>query len=702
MNVFSYHGGVSLRPRRPTEPQGAPAQQLRPDEELPLDEASEVTQPLLLPNLPTFESLDAMQGFSVYESSVPPRRASRPSINAVRVRELEAELRHERGVSGALREVGLAIGKNPDPSELLALILKRMAEILAADRVTLYLREEDSGELVSRVTTGDMIQSIRLKIGQGIAGDVAATGERAVVRDAYEDPRFSPQWDLQSGYRTRSVVAVPILDQEGQVLGVAQALNKEDDGEFTEDDANMLSALAVQASVSMENLRLLQSIHQTNQELVRTKIQLEHRVRDLKLLFDLERAMARVSSVDELLASVLGEAQRVLDAELAAFALRDHATHAMTIHVLGADGRIERYPMQEGEGILGAALTEDRAIMVNESQRDPRHSADMDNRVGIVTHSALCVPLEGDDEPIGALGLYNKRGRGETEGKEAGNFRAFDEEDKGLLLLLSANASTAIQLHWARESKEREERLTTIGRLLSGVLHDLKTPLGVINGYVELMRGADKKTQRAEYADLILKQFAHIGAMQRDVLEFARGEKSILPRKVYLAPFFDEVRATLETFLAKAKVELIIDLADRGTARFDEGKILRVIQNLARNAAEAMAPKGGGKFTIRVSRAAEVPSSDRSRRDVNLVAAKGAKPEELVLTFTDTGPGIPKEIQHRLFQSFVTSGKKGGTGLGLAIVKRIAEEHGGKASVSSSSKGVTFTVRLPQPKEGVA
>ncbi|MFO0666685.1 MAG: GAF domain-containing protein [Polyangiaceae bacterium] len=699
---------MSFRPRRPTDPPHSGDKARRPSSAPAGSEAVEtlegyaadITQPLVLPNLPDIDPYGSEppgEVFAAYESSAPPRRPSRPSINAVRVRELEAELKHERGVSGALREVGLAIGKNPDPSELLALILQRMVEILEADRVTLYLREEESGELVSRITTGDMVQSIRLKVGQGIAGDVAATGERAIVRDAYEDPRFSPQWDLQSGYRTRSVVAVPILDHEGNVLGVAQALNKEGDRDFTEDDANMLSALAVQASVSMENLRLLQSLHKANQELVNTKMQLEHRVRDLKLLFDLERAMARVSSVDELLASVLGEAQRVLDAELAAFALKDPGTLAWTIHVLGSDGHIERYPMQEGEGIIGAALTSDRAIRVDDARSDPRHSEDMDRRVGIVTHSALCVPLEGDDEPIGALGLYNKRG-GVAESRAG--FRAFDEEDQGLLLLLSANASTAIQLHWARESREREERLTTIGRLLSGVLHDLKTPLGVINGYVELMRTADKKAQRAEYADLVLKQFAHIGAMQRDVLEFARGEKSILPRKVYLAQFFEEVKATLETFLAKAKVELVIDLADRGTARFDEGKILRVIQNLARNAAEAMAPKGGGKFTIRVTRSPEIAASDRSRKDVS--ATKTPKPEELVLTFSDTGPGIPKEIQHRLFQSFVTSGKKGGTGLGLAIVKRIAEEHGGKVTVTSSSKGATFTVRLPQTKESAA
>jgi signal transduction histidine kinase len=181
--------------------------------------------------------------------------------------------------------------------------------------------------------------------------------------------------------------------------------------------------------------------------------------------------------------------------------------------------------------------------------------------------------------------------------------------------------------------------------------------------------------ERGKFATLILKQFDHIGAMQREVLEFARGEKSVLSRKVYVQKFFDDVRNQLEADLARRGVELVVDVQERGTARFDEGKMLRVIHNLARNAAEAMEPKGG-KFIIKVT---------RDKHDASLV-----------VSFSDTGPGIPKQIEHRLFQSFVTSGKKGGTGLGLAIVKKIADEHGGSVGVQSSGRGATFTLRLPQ------
>ncbi|MFO0671055.1 MAG: HAMP domain-containing sensor histidine kinase [Polyangiaceae bacterium] len=244
-------------------------------------------------------------------------------------------------------------------------------------------------------------------------------------------------------------------------------------------------------------------------------------------------------------------------------------------------------------------------------------------------------------------------------------------------MLVAANASTAIRLQQSREAREREERLTTIGRLLSGVIHDLKTPLTVISGYVQLMQNEQNADKRKQMASVTLNQFDLIASMQREVLEFARGERSILVRKVYLQAFFESVREQLEPTLGRSGVELVMDIADRGTARFDEGKMLRVLHNLARNASEALADKKKGRVTIRAAR----------------------EKDDLVITVADNGPGIPKDIEHRLFQSFVTSGKKGGTGLGLAIVKKIVEEHDGAVSVRSTAKGATFEIRLPQAKK---
>ena len=615
------------------------------------------------------------------EIALPTRRASSREVDArtvqleQRIRELEEEVRGERRVAAALREVGLALGTTLDQEELLELILQRITDAVEADRATLYLLDEARGELVSRIIQGDEVRAIRLKRGQGIAGQVAETGKAILVRDAYQDPRFNPESDMTSGYRTRSILAVPMKNHMGRIIGVIQVLNKRaSDGQsFTEHDAVVLAAIATQAAISIDNSRLFLSVAQKNTELLEIKEQLEHRVRDLKLLFDLESAMGRATSLEDLFTGVLSEALRSTEAFAGAFALRqpDGRAHLYLMH--HDSERLVRASLRTSQGFLGAAISEGEVVFTNDAQSHPSADPALDELLGKPCHACIAVPLEGEDgDALGAIALFDKRRVG-----------GFQEEDRALLLLIAANASTALRLQLAREEREREERLTTIGRLLSGVIHDLKTPLSVISGYVQLMQQADKRAVRDEYAELALKQFDHIGAMQRDVLEFARGEKSILIRKVYLAKFFEDIGAQLTTQLARQGIELVIDLQDRGTARFDEGKITRVVHNLARNAAEAMTSRGegGGKFTIKVAR-------------------DGGKEGALVITFSDTGPGIPKEIEHRLFQSFVTSGKKGGTGLGLAIVKRIAEEHGGTISVHSTSKGASFKLRLPQHHEG--
>jgi signal transduction histidine kinase len=164
--------------------------------------------------------------------------------------------------------------------------------------------------------------------------------------------------------------------------------------------------------------------------------------------------------------------------------------------------------------------------------------------------------------------------------------------------------------------------------------------------------------------------------MQREVLEFARGETRALVRKVYLAKYFRDLVEQLRREVGD-RIELELVLADKGTARFDQNKITRALHNLARNAIEVMAEKGG-KLTLRVSR--------EKKRGV----------QALVIDVIDTGPGIPKAIEARLFQSFVTAGKKGGTGLGLAMVKKIAHEHGGAIRFKTAPTGTTFTMTLPQ------
>ena len=139
-----------------------------------------------------------------------PKAQSRTEQLLARIAELETALAREERISAALREVGVALGTTLDLDQLLELILEKITDLLDADRATLYLLDETRGELVSRIAVGDAIRSVRMRVGEGIAGLVARTGKTIRVRDAYRDKRFTRTSDELPGYRTQSILAAPM------------------------------------------------------------------------------------------------------------------------------------------------------------------------------------------------------------------------------------------------------------------------------------------------------------------------------------------------------------------------------------------------------------------------------------------------------------------------------------------------------------
>ncbi|MCA9642484.1 MAG: GAF domain-containing protein, partial [Myxococcales bacterium] len=211
-------------------------------------------------------------GFRGLIAAVSPRRAE-VAGDEPRIAELKAALAREERISKALREVGSALGTTLDLDDLLELILDKLTDLLDADRATLYLLDEANRELVSRIVVGSRVRSIRVKVGHGIAGAVAQTGKPLRVADAYADPRFEPEWDMLTGYRTTSILAVPLKNHLGRTIGVIQVLNKHAglapgqprrgetkaekhaQPEFNGEDEAILSALSTQAAVAIDNSR---------------------------------------------------------------------------------------------------------------------------------------------------------------------------------------------------------------------------------------------------------------------------------------------------------------------------------------------------------------------------------------------------------------------------------------------------------------
>ncbi|KAB2881363.1 SpoIIE family protein phosphatase [bacterium] len=155
----------------------------------------------------------------------------------------------------AIVEIGKLLNSTLDLNKILEIILDTAIKNLNADRGTVYLIDHEKKQLWSKVLQGDSIVEVRLALGQGIAGFVAQTGKKIILKDAYKDPRFNPDFDKKTGYVTKSILCMPMKNRKGQMIGVFQILNKKT-GFFNVDDTKFLDTLSVDACIAIENARL--------------------------------------------------------------------------------------------------------------------------------------------------------------------------------------------------------------------------------------------------------------------------------------------------------------------------------------------------------------------------------------------------------------------------------------------------------------
>ncbi len=585
-------------------------------------------------------------------------------------------LRQQEAKFICMQEIGSALGQTIQLDELLHLIMEKITRLMEAQRSTLFLVDTDTGELWSKVAQGGVDTEIRLQAGQGLAGWVAMTGKSINVRDAYNDPRFNPAVDAQTGFKTRNMLCQPVRNQEGHIIGVVQVLNRAT-GDFTTQDETLLSAIASQTAVAIENSKLYLSVVDKNIELRRTQRELEKKVNELDLLYEVERELSQALDLDDLIETITQKTLDLISARASALTLRDADHNRMYVLV----DRSPKISARQWEfstsviscdhGIAGKVIESGEPFVCDTTGCGQVADAASDE-IGLPVHNVISVPLFDDDECIGALEVMNRVHDDAPDGEAE---QGFTEDDKKILTLIAGQIAGAVASRRHRQEQEKAERLATIGQMLTGVVHDLKNPIAVISGNVQLMARADDREKRDEYAASIKKQFKHLNQMTRELLTFARGDTEITVQDVVLAEFFAEVCELLRHELSDTDVEFRTRVDYEGVARFDIGKMKRAIVNLARNAAEAM--PGGGAFEMAVDRDTETG--------------------DLLFSCRDTGPGIPESIRNTLFDSFVTEGKKHGTGLGLAIVKKIVDEHGGTISYETEmGEGTTFHIRLPQ------
>jgi signal transduction histidine kinase len=220
----------------------------------------------------------------------------------------------------------------------------------------------------------------------------------------------------------------------------------------------------------------------------------------------------------------------------------------------------------------------------------------------------------------------------------------------------------------------RKEKLTLIGEMASSLMHDLRTPVQVILSSVELVRMTHPDPETVDCCAKMEAQCDRLVAMAGELLEFSRGETKLNLERTDTTTLIRQFMAYNEDLFRPVGVTLKVE-DEPAEIEVDAMRLQRVLQNLVSNALEALRSRPGGRIDVRAWVLDSV----------------------LNLSVRDNGPGIPMEVRDRIFDPFVSHGKKGGTGLGLAIVKNVVAAHRGKiAFETQAGQGTEFLIRLPQ------
>jgi adenylate cyclase len=179
----------------------------------------------------------------------------------------------------AMSKVSLAMSSLMEPARILDLIVENSKLVTRAEASSLLLLDKLTGELAFHVAKGSAaagLERVTVAPGKGVVGHVAATAQPLLIADAYADPRFDRSYDERTGFRTRSLLTVP-MHSKGVVIGVVQVINKAGEASFDEDDLHLLESFAAQAGVSLENARLLDETRRMADDL-RVALEAERRL----------------------------------------------------------------------------------------------------------------------------------------------------------------------------------------------------------------------------------------------------------------------------------------------------------------------------------------------------------------------------------------------------------------------------------------
>jgi len=567
---------------------------------------------------------------------------------------MQRDLARREDELARLRRAGLLISSRLRLEETLEAILQMAMDVTGASYGIFRLLDRSGENLVTRAIAGEglsrpVVEALPLR-STSVMAWVAEHREPLLIRDLRDEPWVHIYLPLDHDLEMRSELAVPLIGAGGRLEGVLN-LESPHVGAFTLQDSHLLQALATQAVLAIQEVRLLDALQEVAERVLTQPCQpVLRRLADLAC--DLLNAAACAVWVLE------GE-QLTLRA---ASSGHEHGEHI---------------PL-EGS-LAGQAILERGPVTASDVRTDPRF-----NRKDLArAHNwgaALVVPMlvGSRREAIGALSVYGAAA-------EPGRFAASEWDTKVLICLghyaalCVHNAARQEALQAAQEQRAVAETFAAVGDVAANLLHQLNNKVGTIPVRVEGIRDKCAAALRAD--PYLASNLAEIERSANEAMEAVR-ENLFHLRPIQLEPV--DVAACAAAALAEAHLPGGVRVKTTGLQGLPRVAAARrsltfVFANLLENAAAAM--KGKGLVTI----------------------VGSARDGWVEVTVADTGPGISPELHGRIFElAFSGDGpaRPGKLGFGLWWVKTLMARLGGSVSVESDGhRGALFRLRLPQAEE---
>jgi len=343
----------------------------------------------------------------------PPIEAPKKKVTE-RDQESRRRLRHLE----LLLEVTRRMASYGTLDEVLQALVEMTTTELNAERGSLFLNDPDTNELYSRVAQGNIQREIRILNTSGVAGYVYTAGEALIIADAYADDRFNRSIDEQTGFTTHNILCVPIRTVKGEIIGVAQTLNKRS-GKFTKQDLNLLEAMTSQGTLALQSAQFIERMQAIRRQEMEFIDVVSEVTADIKL--------------GSLLQKVMGEATRLLNAERSTLFLNEEKTNELWSEV-GQGLESVQIRLPNHLVIAGAVFSSGKAINIPYAYADLRFNPAFDKKTGYFTRSILCVPIVNKHgKVIGVTQVLNKRGG------------PFTSEDESRLRAFTAQISIALE-----------------------------------------------------------------------------------------------------------------------------------------------------------------------------------------------------------------------------------------------------------------